>query len=65
MVWCDFIAINYEEMAKYLKLATGWDMSVEDLRWRGERIWNLIRLFNVREGFTRRDDYVPYSHTGY
>ncbi len=60
MVWCDFIAINYEEMAKYLKLATGWDMTVEDLRWRGERIWNLIRLFNVREGFTRKDDYVPY-----
>jgi len=60
MVWCDFIAINYEEMSKYLRLATGWDMSPEDLRYRGEKIWNLIRLFNVREGFTRRDDYVPH-----
>jgi len=26
----------------------------------GERIWNLIRMFNVREGFTRKDDTLPY-----
>lgn len=30
-----------------------------DLRLTGERIWNLIRLFNVREGFTRADDSLP------
>ena len=60
MVWCDFIAINYEEMAEYLRLVTGWEMDVKDLKYRGEKIWNLVRLFNIREGFTRRDDYVPY-----
>ena len=27
-----------------------------DLDRTGERIWNLVRLFNVREGFDRRDD---------
>ncbi len=26
----------------------------------GERIWNLIRMFNVREGLTRKDDTIPY-----
>jgi aldehyde:ferredoxin oxidoreductase len=25
----------------------------------GERIWNLIRLFNVREGFSRKQDNLP------
>jgi len=25
----------------------------------GERVINLERLFNIREGFTRRDDYLP------
>ena len=30
-----------------------------DLRRTGERIWNLVRLFNVREGFDRSDDTLP------
>jgi aldehyde:ferredoxin oxidoreductase len=25
----------------------------------GERIWNLERVFNVREGFSRKDDVLP------
>lgn len=32
------------------------DAPVGDLERAGERIWNLVRLFNVREGFDRRDD---------
>jgi aldehyde:ferredoxin oxidoreductase len=35
----------------------GWLMSI------GERIYNLDRLFNVREGLTRKDDYLPYRIT--
>lgn len=31
----------------------------DDLARTGERIWNLVRLFNVREGFDRSDDDVP------
>jgi aldehyde:ferredoxin oxidoreductase len=30
-----------------------------DLRVTGERIWNLVRLVNVREGFDRSDDGLP------
>jgi len=30
-----------------------------DLGRTGERIWNLVRLFNVREGFDRDDDALP------
>jgi len=31
----------------------------EDLLEAGERIWNLERLFNLREGFTKKDDTLP------
>lgn len=31
----------------------------DDLRVVGERVWTLIRLFNVREGFDRADDDLP------
>ena len=39
--------------------ATGWDFSVEEFRKSGERIYNLIRAFCVREGITREDDALP------
>jgi aldehyde:ferredoxin oxidoreductase len=31
----------------------------DDLRTVGERVWTLVRLFNVREGFDRADDALP------
>jgi aldehyde:ferredoxin oxidoreductase len=44
---------------RMLAAATGWDVSVDDLARLGERIWNVERLFNVREGKRREDDYPP------
>jgi len=44
---------------RMLAAATGWDLSVADLERIGERIWNLERLFNVREGMGRGDDLPP------
>ena len=44
---------------RMLAAATGWDVSVADLERIGERIWNLERLFNVREGMGRADDLPP------
>ena len=44
---------------RMLAAATGWHVSVNELEQIGERIWNLERLFNVREGMTRRDDLPP------
>jgi aldehyde:ferredoxin oxidoreductase len=32
---------------------------MEELKAISERIWGLTRLFNVREGFTRKDDTLP------
>jgi len=50
---------GFEDLAKYYTLATGISMTAEELRLAGERINNLGRLFNIREGFTRKDDHLP------
>jgi aldehyde:ferredoxin oxidoreductase len=50
---------SYEEMAEFYTLTTGIEMSAEMLRKAGERIYNLEKAYNVREGWTKRDDYPP------
>lgn len=49
-----------EPYAAMLRAVTGWDVTVEELERAGERIVNLERLFNVREGARRRDDRLPW-----
>lgn len=43
-------------MTRYLKAVTGWDIKEEELMLIGERIINIERLFNVRQGLSRKDD---------
>ena len=43
--------------------ALGFSLTEEKLLEIGERIVNLERLFNVREGMDRRDDYLPRRFT--
>ncbi|MFC4247005.1 aldehyde ferredoxin oxidoreductase family protein [Natribaculum luteum] len=43
--------------------AVGYDHEPEDLALAGERIWTLVRLFNVRDGFSRADDELPAALT--
>ncbi|HID17215.1 TPA: aldehyde:ferredoxin oxidoreductase, partial [Candidatus Bathyarchaeota archaeon] len=38
---------------------TGFNLSVSTLLTVGERVYNLQRAFNVREGFRRKDDGLP------
>ena len=58
---CDMVtgAIGKDRCVKLMNAATGWNMEVEEVSQIGERIWNVIRLFNVREGFTRKEDNLP------
>jgi len=44
---------------KLLTAATGFDFNFPVLVKAGERIFNLERAFNIREGFTRKDDRLP------
>ena len=63
LVWCKFLrkAFHdfYVESAQVYTLVTGWEMTADDLRRCGERISNLKKLFNIREGWTRADDTLP------
>ncbi|GAB7018059.1 aldehyde ferredoxin oxidoreductase family protein [Halostagnicola bangensis] len=64
VLWC-LIADDFLEEVFQTDLGTEWlsavgyDHDTEDLERVGERIWTLVRLFNVREGFTREDDELP------
>ncbi len=58
LVLCLFasFAVAEGEFASLLRTATGVDYSTEEFLKCGERIWNLERLFNIRAGFSRKDD---------
>ncbi len=58
---CKFshFALGDEFFARLLSAAAGQEFRAQDLQRIGERIWNLERLFNLREGFTRADDTLP------
>ena len=49
-----------EPYARMVRAITGWDVSVEELERAGERIVNLERCFNVREGVRRAADVLPW-----
>ncbi len=63
LIWCKFLrkAFNdlYAESAEIYERITGWPMTADDLRQSGERINNLKKLFNIREGWTRDHDTLP------
>lgn len=63
LIWCKFLrkAFDdlYEESAEILGHITGWDMSARELQIAGERVNNLKKAFNIREGWTREDDTLP------
>jgi aldehyde:ferredoxin oxidoreductase len=48
-----------EQLAKLIPVVTEFEFSPQELAKIGERINNLERLFNVREGFSRKDDTLP------
>ena len=63
LIWCKFLrkAFDdlYEESAEIYQLVTGWGMDADELKLAGERINNLKKAFNIREGWERQDDTLP------
>jgi aldehyde:ferredoxin oxidoreductase len=61
--FCVFVMHNAKitmgDLAELYTAATGFETSERDLWKAGERIWNLERIFNIREGFTYKDDTLP------
>ncbi len=61
---CDFVpaprsAIPVPLVVETLKAATGWNTSLFEMLKAGERAINIARVFNVRQGFTAKDDTLP------
>ena len=50
-----------EDMTKLYTLLTGIEITPEEMKRSGERINNVARLFNIREGLGRKDDTLPYK----
>ena len=48
-----------DQLAELIKVTTGWDLGIEGIQEVGERVLNMLRAFNAREGFTRDDDSLP------
>ena len=61
LVLCKFanMAVSVEFFARLLTAVSGLDFSSDDLMKVGERTWNMERLYNLREGFTKADDTLP------
>lgn len=45
--------------AELYSAATGVELRPEQLMLYAERVWNLLKMINVREGFSRKDDEPP------
>jgi aldehyde:ferredoxin oxidoreductase len=55
-----FIPLSLDDYAGYFRAVTGEPASGKDLLGLAGRIETLIRMFNLREGVTRKDDSLPY-----
>lgn len=59
LLLCQFVPFSLTQTVDIARAVTGWDTSLWELLKSGERAVNLTRLFNIREGFSRKDDYLP------
>lgn len=48
-----------KETVYMVQAVTGWDVTLDELMKLGERRINMLRAFNTREGFNRKDDRLP------
>ena len=62
---CRFVygAVGIAPFQQALTFATGWSCDDRTMLTVGERIWNLEKMFNIREGFRRADDLLPQRMT--
>ncbi|MBA7561749.1 putative oxidoreductase YdhV [subsurface metagenome] len=61
LVMCLFCAHGYQQhrITEMVRAVTGWDTTLWELMKVGERCMNMMRAFNIREGFTAQDDRLP------
>ena len=51
--------VDYTWMKKLIHSASGWDLNEKDILEVGKRVIDIERMFNNREGISRKDDTLP------
>jgi aldehyde:ferredoxin oxidoreductase len=63
LIWCKFLRKAFDdffgESASIYEQITGYPMTADELKFAGERINNMKKLFNIREGWNRSNDTLP------
>jgi aldehyde:ferredoxin oxidoreductase len=59
LIVCQFPNVSFHQMVELLKGVTGWDTGIPEILRIAERTLTLMRLFNLREGFSAADDVMP------
>ncbi|MBI5446853.1 MAG: hypothetical protein HY900_37265, partial [Deltaproteobacteria bacterium] len=58
-LWQGFQLLGGSELAELYSAVSGTETGAEELKLAGERAFNLCKLLNAREGFSRADDAFP------
>ncbi len=59
LIFCNFVPYNRRQICDAVEAVTGWPMSFWRLMKTAERGMTLMRIFNIREGFSDVDDTLP------
>ena len=59
LLLCDFLPWNYIQKTDIVRAVTGWNTTAWELMKIGERATTMARIFNIREGFKKQDDWLP------
>ncbi|MBS4021381.1 MAG: aldehyde ferredoxin oxidoreductase C-terminal domain-containing protein [Dethiobacter sp.] len=59
LVKCIFVPFNFSKTVRAVSAITGWDTTVYEAMKVGERAIQLARIFNIREGFSAKEDNLP------
>ena len=59
LMLCHFSPYSVNQETALIEAVTGWDITSWELMKLGERITNMARIYNIREGFGKKDDRLP------
>jgi len=59
LIMCYFLPWDYVDIPEIVRAVTGWYTSSWELMKVGEKITTMARVFNIREGLTKDDDWLP------
>jgi len=59
LVTCMFLPYSFKQLAGITAAVCGWDTDIAEQMRVAERILTVMRLFNIRNGFTEKEDILP------